>query len=845
MDLIKAQPGACSPDLRKKLLEKHTTYDGHISKLEEHLSGLEAQPSTAALKKDIQHAKLGIQKLVKKRDTVRNALERLEGGEATTVRSPSSWVTGEQFKNRVALKKRQITEQVRKDVEAQAKEAGYDSDFSDLIQTRVDKELQGWLDKTHPGRDMGESIEVPQKMFSVTMKGADDEGNPIVHRVVVDAEDIDGNPIPSAELEKIAQEKAGQYAKFKFNNDVKQLSGVGQAAPKKEKKRRASKQVPRTLRGPGLHIDPSGSNSRRAKVELVGENGEVLRSAWVTKRADGDSKPLSKKMILEVANSKLAEAEEIDAEGELLDQEEASRKTAFTKKPAKKELTTISSFDDLLHHDDVPVKTHAQTFSDYKKLVSDFYRNNRVKESIEETAKNRINQLASTRRRDLNKPGADRTKVDGKFRTKKAAVEKKKKSLLEEINNRMSTRTLREEHKNSVSEATRLNKKGEHMYPETAEEVPSNVLQDYNLPYLQIARDRRGNFIPQVKDEDLKHDAKGRPILTETDKPVVEKAPPKRKSPQQTLREAGVDEDIIGGVTKRAGTRLDDPDPGTPTEKKKLISKDYDKHYASTHSIIDSAPDEVFSGWSKQKLLSEFGDAHQEQDRSGSNKKTQLRKKYGVEGLQGEELKAHPSYDAMQKEYTDWHESYFSGSRGTTTAEDQGIKALKNWADTFRSRIRDRRSAALKDIGIFSTSLPDRVTEDQIAQLNKMSVAEDRAKAKLAEMLSSRNEGTFGDLSEQGQQEVLAYLQKSVNNTLNLTDGILMPGLFLNTALFKALRLSEEQKIQAFENSFGRDSGGVGPATMNTGEIEAEEEKKDEQKAKDKMSKGLGLYVSC
>ena len=69
-----------------------------------------------------------------------------------------------------------------------------------------------------------------------------------------------------------------------------------------------------------------------------------------------------------------------------------------------------------------------------------------------------------------------------------------------------------------------------------------------------------------------------------------------------------------------------------------------------------------------------------------------------------------------------------------------------------------------------------------------------------------------------------------------------MSGLFLNSSLFKALSLSEDQKIRAFENSFGRSSSGVGPATMNTGQIEAEEEEKEEKKKK--VEKGIGLYVS-
>ena len=72
-----------------------------------------------------------------------------------------------------------------------------------------------------------------------------------------------------------------------------------------------------------------------------------------------------------------------------------------------------------------------------------------------------------------------------------------------------------------------------------------------------------------------------------------------------------------------------------------------------------------------------------------------------------------------------------------------------------------------------------------------------------------------------------------------------MTKLFLDSSLFKALALSEDQKVEAFKHSFGRATSGVGPATMNT--VGIGEKDKEEKEDEDNIGKSLnlGFYVGC
>ena len=632
-------------------------------------------------------------------------------------------------------------------------------------------------------------------------------GDGKVHHVVLNVTDINGNAVPHEELQKQARKGAEDRALFEEEHGIAVLPGKGRAAPKSERKGKASKYVNLSEREPGLHIrrktTDRSTGEREAHVELVGENGEVVQHGKVLLRSERGGKTLTDRMALQVAAKKLKESEDIEADEDI---GRARKVSAEDFGGSKKEVSKIASFDDLPHHEDAPVKPHALSLSEYRKTIADFYRNNRTKESINTTAQDKISALRRKLRGKFNEPGANTSRVQGEFRTKTATIERKRDALLEELSNRLSKDTVSAEHKALVTEATRRKKDGEYMYPDVAEEVTRDTLRAHDLPYTKVKTGKDGE-----------------PIIGEDGKPVIITVRPKkgRLVSSEKLRSAGIAEETVGKFTA-----------STP-------SADFDKHYSSVVGGAKNPPTEGFDEETRGDLFDREGF----QDKavlptSGSNKATELRKEYKAMGLKGAALKA-----AVEDGVADWSAKYFSGgkSRGKTSPEARGIAAIKEWADTTKAQLERRRGEALRDIGISPDRPPERVSEEQKEVLSRMKTAEAKVKEQLAEKLSSLESSTYGSLSKRGRQEVLAYLRKAVNNMFSITGGIPMSGLFLNSSLFKALSLSEDQKIRAFENSFGRSSSGVGPATMNTGQIEAEEEEKEEKK---KVEKGIGLYVS-
>ena len=85
---------------------------------------------------------------------------------------------------------------------------------------------------------------------------------------------------------------------------------------------------------------------------------------------------------------------------------------------------------------------------------------------------------------------------------------------------------------------------------------------------------------------------------------------------------------------------------------------------------------------------------------------------------------------------------------------------------------------------------------------------------------------------------LVSFLKKSLGDIEVMKISTLGAGLFLNIDLYKSISISEKQKIRAFKNSFGKDTGGVNPPTMN---IESDEEEEEEVK----KSLNLGFYVGC
>ena len=110
--------------------------------------------------------------------------------------------------------------------------------------------------------------------------------------------------------------------------------------------------------------------------------------------------------------------------------------------------------------------------------------------------------------------------------------------------------------------------------------------------------------------------------------------------------------------------------------------------------------------------------------------------------------------------------------------------------------------------------------------------------------LSNIVDTPFSALSEDGKKHIKEMLRKSFDWVDYMFTADVLPGVFLNLNLFKNFNASEKDKVRAFENSFGRDTSGVNPSTMNS-EIEGREEDEDSEDRKSKLDKSLGLYVRC
>ena len=136
----------------------------------------------------------------------------------------------------------------------------------------------------------------------------------------------------------------------------------------------------------------------------------------------------------------------------------------------------------------------------------------------------------------------------------------------------------------------------------------------------------------------------------------------------------------------------------------------------------------------------------------------------------------------------------------------------------------------------------------------KHTVFKDRYKEKESQLLEDivsrlRQDGQdtpFSVLSKKGKQEIEELVRKSFDWTYGMFTDDVFPGVFLELNMFKNFNASEKDKVRAFENSFGRDTRGVNPSTMNS-EIEGREEDEDSEDKKSKLDKslGLGLYVRC
>ena len=185
---------------------------------------------------------------------------------------------------------------------------------------------------------------------------------------------------------------------------------------------------------------------------------------------------------------------------------------------------------------------------------------------------------------------------------------------------------------------------------------------------------------------------------------------------------------------------------------------------------------------------------------------------------------------------------FASPARGQTGAQEKNLRALLDWGRDLKAHLSQERNAVFRKEGI-----PKSGRDLTPAQKKFVSTFEQEHDKFISDLLNhlGENSDTYGEINKDTKSKFESILRKSADVVFNMTTNDIFPGLFLGTTLFKGLPLSEEQKIRAFRNSFGRANDGVNPASMNTEPTE-EYEKEDDKDDKDvKKGLNLGFYVRC
>ena len=215
--------------------------------------------------------------------------------------------------------------------------------------------------------------------------------------------------------------------------------------------------------------------------------------------------------------------------------------------------------------------------------------------------------------------------------------------------------------------------------------------------------------------------------------------------------------------------------------------------------------------------------------------------------------------------------------RGKTDTENANLGVLKQWVRGLKSTLGSARKKAYnaQDIPLGESELSEghtvfkdryketekKLLEDIISRLHQgvsekteggdrpvtelSSGERKKLMSKVGKTLDDKKKlksGEGGDtpfsvLSENGKKEIEELVRKSFDWTYGMFTKDVFPGVFLSLNLFKNFNASEKDKVRAFENSFGRDTSGVNPSTMNS-EIEGKEEDEDSE-----TKKSLGLYL--
>jgi hypothetical protein len=437
--------------------------------------------------------------------------------------------------------------------------------------------------------------------------------------------------------------------------------------------------------------------------------------------------------------------------------------------------------------------------------------------------------------------------------------------LLSNISSKLDARSLNEEHENLILDAA--------TDPEWRKDIPSKILaaaekraKERGKSEVVKQTERLQEDLPSAETLEEKH----APMVAAVDKhfeslkgdksfnpPVEAKA---GESPSELLGREGFQErqtsdqneretlqpwltnkyrKLLGGEYKKSEKHPNQhfPDGGELSE---FLGDDAQEAQAEWEQIqeeltegrtagkkrksIDEAREELAKKWSKRFSIG----------RSGSPARTRVvaYMRGEKDGKSGEDLEDHIQSYAKE-----------SRDRGRTDTENANLGVLKEWVRDLKSTLGSSRKKAYKaqDIPLGESELSEEHT-----------VFKDRYKeseAKLLEDIISRlrqsDEDTpFSVLSENGKKEIEELVRKSFDWTYGMFTKDVFPGVFLNLNLFKNFNASEKDKVRAFENSFGRDTSGVNPSTMNS-EIEGREEDEDSETKKSKMDKSFRLYVGC
>ena len=812
MILIKAQGGTCPPELRAEALASYKEFHSELEGFNKELEALQSQKQTPAVKKKIKETNLKIGGVNSHLDAIRPFL-------ATEVED----ATGKEF-------------------------AGGSS-------SRVSA-------PSLPGGQL-ETVDVAQKTIKVTM------GDGRVLPVVVNTHNKEGKPFDDETLNSQARDAAMNRATFESDIGITQVDPVGRAASFKPSKRRkkAAKGAPaqgslfseeEMKRSSGLHLvkrkTDRGTGNVYAHFDHVDEDGNVTSGRVKVK--DGETgKTTSMKEARVLAQERIGEARAFEEE----------ERPAPRKKPTpdefKDELAPLRELSDLPDHSqerdaaDTHWDAHSMSPAEYRKEVNGFYRKGRVLESLKDTATKQLNDLRTEYRN--TKDPKERSRLDNK----RKGILEKFESDVREYNRRVDPKVLDAEHKKLVGAA---------LFSDEERAIPEEGQVDEGGGW-QPATSRKQRKKGHSERFESKRDSANQEAIEYHGLPN----PRKRSEPKsyEEMRELGVSEGDIKGLKGQAERRA-------PAATLDARAED---HYSKVPNLPRKPG---------KKDLVETGETLERRealDREGSYDPTEAVSMGS--GKRAELREEHPdwSHDQIEDAVERWWDARGTG-RGRSTSLDKNRKVALKYVKKVQQTLATHRDKILSEHDFPADPSSENLTPEQQDLMESVKKQENKIRERLIARLSARKykklremedkpltteqfeegmdtaslgktewskelekEDVFGQytnpvfnaLDDKSRKMIISEMRKSVTLYENPSVGNLMTKLFLDYSLFKALALSEDQKVEAFKNSFGRATSGVGPATMNTAGIGEKDKEEEEDEDNIGKSLNLGFYVGC